>query len=470
MKRKILLVDDEEIFLRPLARTIVSAGFLADTAGTAAEALEKLSTDEFDLVISDVRMPGTDGIGFTRAIRGSFADLPVILMTAYGSIRTAVDAMKAGAQDYLLKPFEPDEILLHIRRVLEVQDLRTADRYRTTRNQETFDLRRTLVCESGAMRRLQQDVGGILGLTTTVLLTGETGTGKQLIARAIHYNGPRRDAPLIEVNCAAIPETLFETELFGHVRGAFTGAVADRKGMFQMAHGGTLFLDEIGEVPLPLQPKLLTAIQEKKFLRVGGTRQIDVDVRIIAATNKSLEEEVSAGRFRKDLFFRLSVYPIRVPALRERSEDIPVLADLFLQRFARKCGKKIDRLAPADVAALRAYDWPGNVRELENFMERLVIRAAGADAGVASALGIPTPDAVAGREASGYDPGLPFREAKEKVVSEFEKRYLSEVLRRAEGKLTEAARLAGMDNKNFSEKMRRHGLSLDAFRAGQNAG
>ncbi len=469
MRRKILLVDDEEIFLRPLARTIVSAGFLADTAGTAAEALAKLAADEFDLVISDVRMPGTDGIVFTRAIRESFGDLPVILMTAYGSIKTAVDAMKAGAQDYLLKPFEPDEILLHIRRVLEIQDLRTADRYRTARNQETFDLRRTLVCESDAMRRLQQDVGGILGIDTTVLLTGETGTGKQLIARAIHYNGPRRDGPLIEVNCAAIPETLFETELFGHARGAFTGAVADRKGMFQMAHGGTLFLDEIGEVPPILQPKLLTAIQEKKFLRVGGTRQIEVDVRIIAATNKSLEEEVSAARFRKDLFFRLSVYPIRVPPLRERPEDIPVLAEFFLQRFARKCGKKIDPPAPADIAALRAYDWPGNVRELENFMERVVIRAAGTDAGVASALGVPLSEA-AGREEAPYPPGLPFREAKERVVSAFEKRYLSEVLRRAEGKLTEAARLAGMDNKNFSEKMRRHGLSLDAFKAGQSAG
>ncbi|MGB5195602.1 MAG: sigma 54-interacting transcriptional regulator, partial [Candidatus Deferrimicrobium sp.] len=231
--------------------------------------------------------------------REEYGDLPVILMTAYGSIRTAVDAMKAGAQDYLLKPFEPDEILLHIHRILEIQDLRAADRFRTARNQETFDLRKTLVFESPAMRRIQREMTGVLNLDTTILLTGETGTGKQLIARAIHYNGPRRDGPLIEVNCAAIPETLFETELFGHARGAFTGAVADRKGMFQLAHGGTLFLDEIGEMPLSLQPKLLTAIQEKKFLRVGGTRQIDVDVRIIAATNKSMEEEVAAGTIRR---------------------------------------------------------------------------------------------------------------------------------------------------------------------------
>ncbi|MBI5904496.1 MAG: sigma-54-dependent Fis family transcriptional regulator [Deltaproteobacteria bacterium] len=461
MKRKILLVDDEEIFLRPLARTITSSGYLVETAGNAAEAKEKLKKGEFDLVISDVRMPGTDGIAFTRSIREEFGDLPVILMTAYGSIRTAVDAMKAGAHDYLLKPFEPDEILLHVRRTLEIQDLRTADRFRTARNQETFDLRKTLVWESPAMSRLQRDMADVLPLDTTVLLTGETGTGKQLIARALHYNGPRRDGPLIEVNCAAIPETLFETELFGHVRGAFTGAVSDRKGMFQLAHGGTLFLDEIGEVPLPLQPKLLTAIQDRTFLRVGGARQIDVDVRIIAATNKSLEEEVAAGRFRNDLFFRLSVYPLKVPPLRERAEDIPVLADFFLRRFARKCGKKIAQLSVADVDALRAYDWPGNVRELENFVERAVIRASGERVDFASVLSGTPRKGVS--EGVPLHPELPFRDAKEKVVSAFERGYIRESLRKADGKLTEAARIAGMDNKNFSEKMKRHGLTLDNF-------
>lgn len=464
MKRKILLVDDEEIFLRPLARTIVSAGYLVDTADTAAQAREKLKTGEIDLVVSDVRMPGTDGIAFTRSLREEFGDIPVILMTAYGSIRTAVDAMKAGAQDYLLKPFEPDEILLHIRRILEIQDLRSAHRFRTARNQEAFDLRKTLVFESPSMRRLQEEMNGVLPLDTTVLLTGETGTGKQLIARAIHYNGPRRDGPLIEVNCAAIPETLFETELFGHARGAFTGAVSDRKGMFQLAHSGTLFLDEIGEVPLSLQPKLLTAIQDKKFLRVGGSRQIDVDVRIIAATNKSLEDEVSAGRFRKDLFFRLSVYPIRVPPLRERPEDLPILAEFFLRRFARKCGKEIGPLSPEDVAALRGYDWPGNVRELENFIERAVIRSAGLRAEIAAGLGASMRGTESGAAGLPFHPELPFREAKERVVSCFEKRYIEDALRRAGGKLTEAARLAGMDNKNFSEKMKRYGITLEAFR------
>jgi DNA-binding NtrC family response regulator len=268
MKRKILLVDDEEIFLRPLAKTILSAGFLVDTASSVPEARQKLASDEFDLVISDVRMPGTDGIEFTRSIHQDFPDLPVILMTAYGSIRTAVDAMKAGAGDYLLKPFEPDEMLLLVRRTLEIQDLRVADQYRAAKNQATFGFRKTVVCESASMRRLQEDVDNIIALDTTVLLTGETGTGKQLIARGIHYSGPRKNGPLIEINCAAIPDTLFESELFGFAKGAFTGAGSDRKGLFQLADGGTLFLDEIGEVPLSLQTKLLSAIRSEER-RVG---------------------------------------------------------------------------------------------------------------------------------------------------------------------------------------------------------
>lgn len=460
MKRKVLLVDDEEIFLRPLARTILSAGLLVDTASTVEEAREKLARDEFDLVVSDVRMPGCDGISFARELHAGYPDLPVLLMTAYGSIRTAVDAMKAGATDYILKPFEPDEILLLIRRALEIQDIRVVDRYRTERNRETFEFRKTVVCESRAMRTVQEDVGRILDLDTTVLLTGETGTGKQLIARGIHYGGPRRNRPLIEINCSAIPDTLFESELFGFTRGSFTGASGERKGLFHLADGGTLFLDEIGEVPLSLQPKLLAAIQEKKIMRIGGARQVDVDVRIIAATNKSLEEEVAAGRFRKDLFFRLNVFPLRVPPLRERREDIPVLADIFLHRFARKCGKIVDPIPPEGVALLQTYDWPGNVRELENFIERAVIRSAGKTIDVAGEL----PGGGDRVEGLPFSSDIPFRDAKEAVVSSFEKRYLEETLEKAKGKLTDAARAAGMDNKNFSEKMKRYGITLDDFK------
>jgi DNA-binding NtrC family response regulator len=460
VKRKILLVDDEEIFLKPLAKTFLSAGFLVDTASSVPEAREKLRGDEFDLVVSDVRMPGTDGIAFTRSLQDEFPDLPVILMTAYGSIRTAVDAMKAGAGDYLLKPFEPDEMLLLVRRTLEIHDLRVADKYRASRNQEAFEFRKTVVCESPAMRRLQEDIDNILPLDTTVLLTGETGTGKQLIARGIHYSGPRKNGPLIEINCAAIPETLFESELFGFAKGSFTGAVSDRKGLFHLADGGTIFLDEIGEVPLSLQPKLLSAIHERKFIRIGGSRQIDVNVRIIAATNKLLEEEVAAGRFRKDLFFRLNVFPLRVPPLRERKEDIPVLGEIFLRRFARKCGKPVSRLGAESVAALQSYDWPGNVRELENIIERAVIREKGAE------LRIP-PDLLytsGTGEGFPYSSEMPFREAKDRIVSFFEKRYIEDLLRRSGGKLTDAAKAAGMDNKNFSEKMKRYGIALDDYR------
>ncbi|MBI5343456.1 MAG: sigma-54-dependent Fis family transcriptional regulator [Deltaproteobacteria bacterium] len=460
MKRKILLVDDEEIFLRPLAKTILAAGFLVDTASSVPEAREKLRNDEFDLVVSDVRMPGTDGIAFTRSLHEEFPDLPVILMTAYGSIRTAVDAMKAGAGDYLLKPFEPDEMLLLVRRTMEIHDLRVADKYRVSRNQEAFEFRKSVVCESGAMRRLQEDVENILPLDTTVLLSGETGTGKQLIARGIHYSGPRKNGPLIEINCAAIPETLFESELFGFAKGSFTGATNERKGLFHLADGGTLFLDEIGEVPLALQSKLLSAIQERKFIRIGGSRQIDVDVRIIAATNKSLDEEIAAGRFRKDLFFRLNVFPIRVPPLRERKEDIPVLADIFLRRYARKCGKRIVRMSPASVAAIHSYDWPGNVRELENIVERAVIREKGEELRIPPDLLYPS----GAGEALSFSSEMPFKEAKERVVSSFEKRYIEDLLRKSGGKLTDAARAAGMDNKNFSEKMKRYGIALDDYR------
>ncbi len=457
MKRKILLVDDEEIFRRPLSKTILSAGFLVEAAASVEEARERLAADEFDLVVSDIRMPGADGISFTRELRAAFPDMPVILMTAYGSIRTAVEAMKAGAEDYILKPFEPDEVLLLIRRALEIQDLRIADRYRVTRNQERFGFRARVACESPAMRRLQEDVASVIGLDTTVLLTGETGTGKQLIARSIHYGSPRKDRPLIEVNCAAIPDTLFESELFGFAKGSFTGASVDRKGLFQLADGGTLFLDEIGEVPLAMQPKLLAAIQDKKVMRIGGTRHVDVDVRIIAATNKPLDEEAAGGRFRKDLYFRLNVFPLRVPPLRERKEDIPVIANEFLARFARKCGKTIEPLDAGSVEALEQYEWPGNVRELENFIERAVIRSAGPRLDIPRELR-PRADAVEGS----FPAGIPFREAKERVVSEFERRYIEEVLRRHGGKLTEAARAAGMDNKNFSEKMKRYGITLES--------
>ncbi len=462
MKRKILLVDDEEIFRRPLAKTILSAGFLVEAVASVEEARGKLAGDEFDLVVSDIRMPGTDGISFARDLHAAFPDLPVILMTAYGSIKTAVDAMKAGAEDYILKPFEPDEILLLIRRALEIQDLRIADRYRVAKNQEKFGFRARVVCESPAMRRLQEDVENVIGLDTTVLLTGETGTGKQLIARAVHYGGPRKDRPLIEINCAAIPDTLFESELFGFTKGSFTGASGDRKGLFQLADGGTLFLDEIGEVPLAMQAKLLAAIQEKRVMRIGGSRHIDVDVRIIAATNKSLDDEVAAGRFRKDLFFRLNVFPLRVPPLRERKEDIPVIADQFLARFARKCGKRIAPLGAAGAAALKEYDWPGNVRELENFIERAVIRAKGEELDIPGEF---RPRAV-GDGGGSFPPDVPFREAKERVVSEFERRYIEEVLRRHGGKLTDAAREAGMDNKNFSEKMKRYGITLESCKPG----
>ncbi|RMG59490.1 MAG: sigma-54-dependent Fis family transcriptional regulator [Deltaproteobacteria bacterium] len=458
--KKVLLVDDEVIFVKPLAKTIEKAGYEVDVACSAEEAMEKLRGDEFDLVLTDVRMPGASGIDFTSWVKAEYPDLPVIVMTAYGSIKTAVSAMKAGAEDYILKPFDPEEILLLIGRAIEFSDLKAEKRARAERSQDQFLRGSLLVAESPAMKRILAMVEELKDLDTTVLITGETGTGKQLLAKTIHYRGVRRDRPFVEVNCAAIPETLFESELFGFTRGAFTGATKDKKGLIQLAHGGTLFLDEVGEVPLPSQAKLLRAIQEKKFIRIGGTREIEVDVRIIAATNKNLEEEVEKGRFRRDLYYRLNVYPIHIPPLRERREDIEPLARLFLENYSRKMGKEIREISRDSIKVMHLYDWPGNVRELQNVIERAVISCRG-----------PILDNVGdfvspSRREDTIDVSLdsPFREAKEKVVAEFERKYLEHVLRKAGGKLTEAARLAGMDNKNFSEKLKKYNLSIRDFR------
>ncbi len=458
--RKVLLVDDEVIFVKPLARNIEKAGYEVDVAFSAEDAINKLKEDEFDLVLTDVRMPGVSGIDFTSWVKKEFPDLPVIVMTAYGSIKTAVSAMKAGAEDYVLKPFDPEEIILLIGRAIEFSELKAEKRARAERSQDQFKRSSLLVAESPQMKRILEQVEELKDVDTTVLITGETGTGKQLLAKTIHYTGVRRDKPFVEVNCAALPETLFESELFGFTRGAFTGASRDKKGLIQLAHGGTIFLDEVGEVPLSSQAKLLRAIQDKKFMRIGGTREIEVDVRIIAATNKDLEEEVEKGRFRRDLYYRLNVYPIHIPPLRERKEDIAPLAELFLESCARKMGKKIKGLSKESIRIIENYDWPGNVRELQNVIERAVISCRGE---ILDNIGdFISPNST--RDEFPLNLDAPFREAKEMVVSYFERKYLEHALRKAGGKLSEAARLAGMDNKNFFEKMKKYNMSLKDFK------
>lgn len=451
MKRRLLLVEDDEVFLRPLHRTLELRGYEVLPVQSAEEALDALKSEDVDLVLSDRRLPGMDGVGLVRQVKAEHPDLAVVVMTAYGTIESAVEAMRLGAEDYLVKPFEVAELLLVIRRAIEFQELKAANRRTLRRNQERFTFS-NILSRSAGMQAIFDLVRSVVDLDTTVLIYGETGVGKELLARSIHFSGARRDRPFVAVNCAAIPEELFESELFGSRKGAFTGATEHRRGLFQVATGGTLLLDEIGEMPPHLQTKLLRAIEEKKVTSVGADRPVDIDVRFIATTNKDLQVEVERGTFRRDLFYRLSVMPIRVPALRERPEDIALLAEHFLEQANRRSKKSVRAIVPESLQALVRYPWPGNVRELENVIERAVIVSTGD-----VLVDVERFLAPGGAQAP-VDLSLPFREAKARVVEEFERTYVAGLLDAHGGKLTAAAKHADMDPKNFSEKMARYGL------------
>jgi two-component system response regulator PilR (NtrC family) len=371
MKRKILVVDDESSMRQLLEIMLRKEGYEVRAVESRSTAAAALAAGPVDLVVSDIRLPDGDGIEILRQVKASSPGTVVVMMTAFGSTETAVAAMKLGAHDYLTKPFDVEELKLVVRNALEKEDLK----------QENLRLK----AELGRQHGLDQIIGvstpmvnvfsmiqSVAGTSSTVLLTGESGTGKELVAKALHNASPRREAPFVSVNCGALPENLLESELFGHMKGAFTDAYYTRKGLFEAAHRGTLLLDEVGETPASMQVKLLRALQERKIRRVGGTEETEVDVRVIAATNRSLEELVRERRFREDLFYRLNVIPIRIPPLRERREDIPLLARFFLGRFNAAMGKRVVEISKEAMQTLTAYAWPGNVRELENVMERAV--------------------------------------------------------------------------------------------------
>jgi DNA-binding NtrC family response regulator len=451
MKHRILIVEDDEIFLRPLQRTLEVAGYDVLVASSGEDAVDLLKNDDVDLVLTDKRLPGIDGVEIVRRIKADHGSLAVVVMTAYGTIGSAVEAMRLGAEDYLVKPFDAAELLMVLRRAIEFQELKTASRATIRRNQERFTLR-NIVAQSTVMQEVFELVNSVAGLDTTVLIHGETGVGKELLARSIHFSGARKDRPFVAVNCAAIPEELFESELFGFRKGAFTGAGETRRGHFQMANGGTLLLDEVGEMPLALQSKLLRAIEEKRVTPIGSDRVVEIDVRFIATTNKNLQAEVERGTFRRDLFYRLSVMPVSIPPLRERPGDIPLLAAHFLEASARRSKKVVRAIDPAAMQALCRYAWPGNVRELENVIERAVIVAKGDT--ITDVERFLTGEAARPR----VDLSLPFRDAKARVVEEFERAYVTGVLEKEGGKLTAAAKHADMDPKNFHEKLTRYGL------------
>ncbi len=373
---RICVVDDKELLRDSLAETLIREDHQVVTFGDSLAGLEAIKSQAFDVVVSDLKMPGLDGIGLLRELRAAGCDVPVILMTAYGTVPTAVEAMKLGAFDYIQKPFEPEQLCVLVDRAVQHGRMQ-AENEALRRSLNDVHAGRILVGTSPAMQAIRETVQRVAASQATVLIQGESGTGKELVARAIHAASPRADRPLLCLNCAALSSNLLESELFGHEKGAFTGADRLRRGRFELADGGTLLLDEVSEISLTLQAKLLRVLQERQFERVGSSVTREVDVRVIATTNRNLREWVARKRFREDLYFRLSVLPVEVPPLREHREDIPELVAYFLAAVARRDGREPLRVEPAAAELLRAYDWPGNVRELQNVCERASVLVQG---------------------------------------------------------------------------------------------
>ncbi|MFV1951357.1 MAG: sigma-54-dependent transcriptional regulator [Nitrospinota bacterium] len=369
---KILVVDDEKGMRDFLSIMLKKEGYEVITADGGAEAIDLVKDNSFDLVITDIKMPRLDGLTVLSVTGERDPHIPVIMITAFASTETAVEAMKKGAYDYITKPFKIDEIKLIVKKALEKKKLEEENIYLKEELKEKYQFS-NIIGKSEKMMKVYDLIRKVADSKSAILISGESGTGKELVARAIHYNSNRRDMPFVSVNCGAMPENLLESELFGHEKGAFTDAYRDKKGLFEIANGGTFFLDEIGESPLSIQVKLLRVLQEMEFKKVGGTKDIKVDVRIIAAANKNLQEAVAKGRFREDLFYRLHVIPIDLPPLRERREDIPILVDYFIGKFNKSGNKNIRGISHNALRILENYDWQGNVRELENVIERAIV-------------------------------------------------------------------------------------------------
>jgi len=458
---KVLVVDDEEEIRNHFSDFLRNEGFEVETADDGEMGIQKIDLDFFDVVLIDLNMPKVDGMAVLKHLVQHDPDSIGIILTGYASIRNAVEAMKAGAFDYLAKPIKMDEVLLVIKRAMELRNLR----------RENFALKRQLkrkykfhnfIGDSPLMDKVFRVIEKVADTDSTVLILGESGTGKELVARAIHYHhSSRRDKPLIPVNCGAIPEELLESELFGHEKGAFTNAIRTRIGRFEMANGGTIFLDEVAEMSPHLQVKLLRVLQEHEFERLGGTRTIKCDVRILAATNKNLEKTVEEGRFREDLYYRLKVIPIALPPLRDRKTDIPLLVHHFLTQMTRTKKKTVKGISKDVVGALELYDWPGNVRELENIIERMVILSESDYVGVED-----LPEKIAKKSGSGQmiqtvvpDDGFSLSHA----VNEFERQLIINALEKTGWIKNRAAKLLNMNRTTLVEKIKKQGIERSRF-------
>lgn len=450
MAQHILIADDTAAIREVLREALTDEGYEVSEASTGEEVLAVFDGGGSgpDLALMDIRMPGKDGLDVLRSLRASReSELPVIVMTAFGSASTAIEAMKLGAFDYIAKPFELEEVTVAVGRFFERQDL--SDRVVRLIAESTRD--EILIGDSLAMQAIYKTVGRVARSDATVLVSGETGTGKELVATVLHRNSTYSSGPLIKVNCAALPETLLESELFGHEKGAFTGAVAQRKGRFELANKGTIFLDEVGEMTLATQKKLLRVLQEREFERVGGTNSIKVDTRVVAATNKDLPREIEAGNFREDLYYRLNVIAIDLPPLRDRSGDIPLLVEHFLHKHRYGRGSGPARISQEAMNRLLSHDWPGNVRELENTVERAVIMARG---GIIAEEHITFPGQEARRTVD-VTQAIADGATLDAFLRDMESRFLREALRQAGGNESVAANLSGLDAKEMRQRLRR---------------
>jgi two-component system response regulator HydG len=444
--KTILVADDEKAHRLMLRAHLEREGFDVVEASDGQDAIAKVAERIVDLVLMDIRMPVIDGMEALAKIKKLNPAVPVIIMTAYGSIGSAVEALKSGAEDYLSKPLDMDELIFKVNKALRYRQLEEENVLQKERLGMRFDFSR-IIGTSPAIKELFETLSMVAPTEATILLLGESGTGKELVANAIHQNSPRREKPYVKVNCAALPETLLESEIFGHEKGAFTGATGKKKGRFELADGGTIFLDEIGEMSLPTQTKILRVLQEREFEPVGGTKTIKVDVRIIAATNKQLEQEVSKGRFREDLYYRINVVPITIPPLRERSEDIPLLAGHFLRIYSEKNKRAIRGFEPGVMQAFMQHSWPGNVRELENIVERMVIMSRGDTVGLND-----LPPALASHQ---QEEG---RTPSPTSLRDVERETIVKTLRQTGGNRTKTAAILGITRKTLQNKIKEYAI------------
>lgn len=457
MKSRILVVDDEESIREFLDIMLRKEGYEVTLAEDGARAIELLKKKTFDLVISDLQMPQVTGMELLKHVRDNFPDLLFMMITAFGTTETAVEAMKIGAYDYITKPFKIDEVRIVIGNALKSKNLETENRVlkKELGKENSFQ---NIVGNSESMHRIFDLVRRVSQAPTNVLVTGESGTGKEVVAKAIHYNGPLKERPFVTINCGAIPENLMESEMFGHKKGSFTGAVIDKSGLFEVADGGTLFLDEVGELPLSIQVKLLRAIQERIIRRVGAIDDIKVDVRIIAATNRDLEKMVNDGTFRQDLYYRLNVIQIKTPSLRERRDDIPLLANHFLKKYNDRLGKNIGGISQEAMEMMKKYDYPGNVRELENIIERTVALESGATIlpeSLPPFVNTPSGRKMASSQEIEIGPeGIDL----DKIIGQIEKELLVKAIHVANGTKKRAAKLLNISFRSMRYRVEKYGL------------